>query len=299
MADRAVHVVPESGKWGLKHNGTEDSRRFDSRGAAVDAANDMAADEGLGVVLHREDGTFEAVVSPDEVQERQKSERASRRTDLAAHDILPVFSRVSWSAVLSGSLVALAIYAVLGVFGVAIGLTAAGAASVDGAALAIGSFAWQAVSVVVALFIGGCVASRATAGETSGEPMLYGVLVWSIVSLVGLHSLAPEGSPFVVQRDNLIAAQTSASQGEQSNEGQQAAENQQSSEGEGGQAMSNADGETSETVKDAAGRSEEAVMALSPTSAAWSLFALMLVSLLGAVAGSGYGSRPLDVALRS
>jgi hypothetical protein len=107
-------------------------------------------------------------------------------------DLVSVGSRVSWGAILAGAFVALTLCIFLGVLGGTLNLTAADT-NVRGDQLAIGAGIWAILSLLVALFIGGFVASRTTVGERKSEALMYGVLVWAV--LVGMMTaLAAAGS---------------------------------------------------------------------------------------------------------
>jgi len=91
-----------------------------------------------------------------------------------------VHSRVSWGAILAGATVALAVYFLLNLLGVAIGLSVAD--NVETNQLGIGAAIWSFVSLIVALFLGGWVTTQCTTGENRTEAMLYGVIVWAVTS---------------------------------------------------------------------------------------------------------------------
>lgn len=97
-----------------------------------------------------------------------------------AEDVLPVRSRVSWGAILAGAAVAIVLYFLLAMFGVAIGLSVAGGME-DREGLGTGAAIWAILSALVAMFAGGCVTSRCTAGETTTEAMMYGTIMWGVV----------------------------------------------------------------------------------------------------------------------
>lgn len=94
-------------------------------------------------------------------------------------DLLPVRSRVSWGAIFAGAVVALATLLVLGALGAALGLSVTG--TVEDRNLGMGAAIWAVISLLAALFIGGCVASQCTVGETKSEALTYGVIVWGVV----------------------------------------------------------------------------------------------------------------------
>ena len=129
-------------------------------------------------------------------------------------DLMSVGTRVSWSAIVAGALVALALSVSLSVLGVALGLSITD--SVAAGTLETGATVWSIATVLVSLFIGGYTASLATAGETKGESLIYGVLVWGVLFLLmplmgglgakfGFGELLggskPDGEPAVVLTD--------------------------------------------------------------------------------------------------
>lgn len=106
---------------------------------------------------------------------------ANNNDTVGIQDVAGVQSRVSWSAIIGGSVVAISVYILLGLFfaGVGLSLTEAGVRE--------GTAAWVAVianviSVALALFLGGCTTSMLTAGETRREAMVYGLLTWAVVT---------------------------------------------------------------------------------------------------------------------
>lgn len=100
-------------------------------------------------------------------------------TRIQAEDVLPVRSRLSWGALFAGAFVTLALYVLLSVLGTALGLSLAGHAR--GETIAIGAAAWAIATMLVALFAGGCVATRCSAGETKTEAVIYGVVLWGVM----------------------------------------------------------------------------------------------------------------------
>jgi hypothetical protein len=91
-----------------------------------------------------------------------------------------VNSRVSWGAVLAGGVVALAIYFLMSLLGVALGMTFSDRFTPEqlGTVAAYYTFA----ALIVCMFIGGWVSTRCTAGEFRSEAALYGVIVWAVTS---------------------------------------------------------------------------------------------------------------------
>jgi ABC-type transport system involved in multi-copper enzyme maturation permease subunit len=90
-------------------------------------------------------------------------------------DLVPVRSRISWSAILGGAVVAMAIYLLLG----ALGLTLTD--RVGSQELGMGAAVWAVATLLVSLFVGGFVTSQCTVGESKTESTIYGVIVWGVV----------------------------------------------------------------------------------------------------------------------
>jgi len=98
---------------------------------------------------------------------------------IQASDVLPVRSRVSWGAIVAGAVIALTVYFVLTVLGVALGLSMSG--HVEENKLGAAAGIWALVSMLLALFAGGYVATRCTVGENKTEAALTGIIVWGVV----------------------------------------------------------------------------------------------------------------------
>jgi hypothetical protein len=103
----------------------------------------------------------------------------AEQSGLHPEDVLPVRSRVSWSAVFAGAVVALAVYLVVTLLGAAIGLSISGRVTAN--TVGIGAAVWAVASIVLALFVGGCVTTTLAVGETKTEAMIHGILLWGVV----------------------------------------------------------------------------------------------------------------------
>jgi hypothetical protein len=100
--------------------------------------------------------------------------------------------RLSWGAVLAGSLIALVIQLGLNLFGIAVGATSIHPESHDSASpqtLATGAAIWVGVSTLISLFIGGWLAARFAGIPNQVDGLLHGVVVWALVMLVSLFFL--------------------------------------------------------------------------------------------------------------
>ncbi len=96
-------------------------------------------------------------------------------------DVTGLKSRVSWGAVFGGASVAVAVYLLFTLFFAAVGVSLT-ASDVDGRSIGIAGVIAAVVSLLLALFIGGCVTSQLTAGETTREATIHGVLTWAVVT---------------------------------------------------------------------------------------------------------------------
>ena len=104
---------------------------------------------------------------------------AAETPSLRATDLLSVRSRVSWGAIAAGAMVALAIYVLLTLLGLALGIEAAvRRADVP---LGPGAALWAILALLVAMFFGGWATSRLAVGETKLEAILYGVILWGVL----------------------------------------------------------------------------------------------------------------------
>lgn len=113
---------------------------------------------------------------------------AGYTSSVQTEDLVPVRSRISWGAIVAGSVLALALYFLLTLFGGAIGFTISG--STTSQTLGIAAAVWAVLVTAVCLFIGGFVASQLTVGENKTEAMMYGLLVWAVVFAMLLWLMA-------------------------------------------------------------------------------------------------------------
>src|SRR5262245_32957664 len=128
-----------------------------------------------------------------------------------AEDTSAVQSRVSWGAIFAGVFVAFAAWVFLSVLGLALGLSVA--QSARGETLAAGAGIWSIVTLLVALFCGGCVTTRCSAGESKTEALIYGIILWGVVFMLtmwvsatvvrsgwGLTMTSPSDAPAAADR---------------------------------------------------------------------------------------------------
>src|SRR5262249_5465504 len=110
------------------------------------------------------------------------SHMAEPSTKIQAEDLMPVRSRVSWGAILAGAMVALSVFYLLSLLGAAIGISMTGTNLQQ--RLGGGAVVWATVTVLIALFLGGWVASQLAVGENKLEAAIYGVILWGTVFTV-------------------------------------------------------------------------------------------------------------------
>ena len=118
---------------------------------------------------------------------------ASSTPSLKATDLLAVKSRVSWGAIAAGAMVSLAIYFLLTLAGIAIGLEAAARRPSEVAnSLGLGLAIFSISTLLISMFFGGWATSRLAVGETKLEAVLYGVILWGVL-FVGMFWLVSAG----------------------------------------------------------------------------------------------------------
>jgi hypothetical protein len=97
----------------------------------------------------------------------------------------PYGIRIAWGGVWAGLLIGFGVLLLLGALGLAIGITAADAAGAR--ELGIGAVIWGLLTLLIALFIGGMVASRTSLVYDRMTSMVQGSLVWVMSILILLY----------------------------------------------------------------------------------------------------------------
>jgi len=103
--------------------------------------------------------------------------------------------RVGWGSVWSGFLVAVGVFMLLTVLGLAIGISAADVGpGEDGnaAGLGIGAAIWSGLTLLVALFVGGMVATRTGMVYDKAAGIVEGMLIW-VLFILTLVYMASSG----------------------------------------------------------------------------------------------------------
>jgi hypothetical protein len=100
--------------------------------------------------------------------------------------------RVSWGGVFAGVLVAMGVSMLLASLGLAIGVSAVDPGQTDPGTIGVGAAIWGGLQLLIALFVGGMVATRVGAIIDRTTGFFEGVLVW-VVSLILMAYLAGSG----------------------------------------------------------------------------------------------------------
>jgi hypothetical protein len=115
-----------------------------------------------------------------------------RRHGWTAAVVAPDGMKVSWGGIWGGVLVALGVLMLLTALGLAIGVTAVDPGQTDASAVGAGAAIWGAVSLLIALFVGGLASTRTGAITDRTTGFFEGALVW-VVSLLIATYLAGSG----------------------------------------------------------------------------------------------------------
>ena len=105
-----------------------------------------------------------------------------------AEDVFSVGTRISWSAILAGAVVALAFQFLFGILGATLAMPLQDRA--DPPTFNTFAVIWAIVVACVSMFVGGMVATVLTTGENKTESILYGIIVWATVLAIVAHGAA-------------------------------------------------------------------------------------------------------------
>ena len=131
-----------------------------------------------------------AVVDQTPYQDRRTQER--RRLARAIPARAAEGMRVSWGGIFGGVLSAVGLLLLLAALGVAIGITAADPAETRASTIRTGAGIWAGASLLLALFLGGLVATRVGAISDRTTAFFEGALVW-VVTILLMGYLATSG----------------------------------------------------------------------------------------------------------
>jgi len=149
------------------------------RGAKLAGSPDRLEGEAMASVVH------ETPYHDRRIQERRRVSRP-----VAVHAAEGV--RVSWGGIFGGVLSALGLLLLLAALGVAIGISAVDPGELRASTLGTGAGIWAGVSLLLALFLGGLVATRIGAISDRTTAFFEGALVW-VVTVLLMGYLATSG----------------------------------------------------------------------------------------------------------
>jgi hypothetical protein len=95
--------------------------------------------------------------------------------------------KVSWGGIFGGVLIAVGVLLLLTALGIAVGISAAQPGETEASTLGAGAGIWAAVSLLVALFIGGMVSTRIGAISDRTTGFFEGALVWVVAILMMIY----------------------------------------------------------------------------------------------------------------
>jgi hypothetical protein len=138
---------------------------------------------------------------------------------------------LSWSAIIFGALLALAVSVMLHILG--LGLTASVVDTNSRASDALATVGgvsgiWYLISTAVALFVGGFVASTLARTFTNGRAAVYGLGVWALTTLTATAILVPaliNGAGNTISAAGTVADRAASALGSAGNAATQAAQN--------------------------------------------------------------------------
>ncbi|NML63852.1 hypothetical protein HHL22_01410 [Hymenobacter sp. RP-2-7] len=110
---------------------------------------------------------------------------------VAAPTRLPAMKRISWGAVLAGTVLAIALQLALSLLGLGIGLGTIDPLTEQNpmSGIGMGAAIWWVVTMLGSLFLGATVAGRLAGMPRSSTGMLHGLLTWSVVTLFTFYLL--------------------------------------------------------------------------------------------------------------
>ncbi len=286
MSKSVLHVVPLEGHWAVKREGNErSSSTHDTQKDAIESARNLARD-GDDLVIHRPDGTIRDRVTYQDPTVQNGAAIRGPRAKVKPQDIMSVGTRVSWSAIFAGAVVAFAVYAALAALAFAVGISTV--EYVRSGTFAVGAFIIGTCIMVGSFFLGGFVTARTTAGETKGEAMIYGVLVWATL-FAGL-AITQVGIGYGILRAQASTVPPAISQQSTFNSNS----NQRDASGQANpkNSSNSVENKTKEAGKKIKNKTEEATEDIQPSTKVWIGFSGLILSMFAAIGGAVVGAGP-------
>jgi hypothetical protein len=119
-------------------------------------------------------------------------------------------TKVSWGGIFGGVLVAVGLLFLLGALGVAVGITAADPGETQASTLGMGAGIWAAVSLLIALFVGGMVSTRIGAISDGTTGFFEGALVWVVSILMMVYFVSSGVSTIAGSAFRMVGGATQA-----------------------------------------------------------------------------------------
>lgn len=207
--------------------------------------------------------------------------------------------RISWGAIIAGTIAALAVQLLLTLLGLSIGMWAvdpsAGQEGFQG--IGIGAAIWGLASFIIALFAGGWIAGRMAGLESKFDGLLEGFMVWGLVTVITFMLLTTAISGIVGGAAGLAGdALTSASE-QIDNPKQMLQEFGRSFRDEIEEMQ---DPEVQQQAAEQAKQTGEEVASAGAATSFWAFLALLLGAIAAAFAGHlGSGSGLKEAAAES
>jgi hypothetical protein len=250
-------------------------------------------------------------------------------------------ARVGWGGVWSGFLVGLGVLMLLSTLGLAVGVTTADIGQGQGAGprtLGIGAAIWAGLSLLLALLLGGMIASRVSVVVDRTVATVHGVLVW-VLTMLGVLYLAGTGiglgmsgvlgvartagsavtatagglddlasgdvDQITARLDDpktvgVVTGATGMSQEEARSALADIRRRVETARADPAQAAAEARSGVQQLAARAKDRAADAARQAQPyaSAATWTAFGAMVIGLLAAVAGARWGARRADEVLR-
>ncbi len=118
--------------------------------------------------------------------------------------------KVSWGGIFGGVLVAVGLLILLTALGVAIGISAADPGETEASTLGMGAGIWAAVSLLIALFVGGMVSTRIGAITDRTTGFFEGALVWVVSILMMVYFVSSGVSMLAGSAFRMVGGATQA-----------------------------------------------------------------------------------------
>src|SRR5688500_13068794 len=119
-------------------------------------------------------------------------------------------TKVSWGGIFGGVLVAVGLLFLLGTLGVAIGISAADPGETEASTLGMGAGIWAALSLLIALFVGGMVSTRIGAITDGTTGFFEGALVWVVSILLMVYFVSSGVSTLAGSAFRMVGGATQA-----------------------------------------------------------------------------------------